>query len=420
MVYIYLILIYLFVYGYLFYFNRKDRDYDLGFALFYSFLESLVGFGILNLIPLNVAFPTFLSIFISSVIVAGLLLARFYIRLRGDDHDLERIEGLKNMFLHFGTTLLPFMICLTIFRFSPIYIQVPLALLCSGITMFLSRYTRTLGEKVFGKDFHRLQIFGHGPNYPVIAIVVVLLFVVFFVNVPNKQIEQLLNINEHVPQYSYNNGVTNYDNSFSQEFQYDREEVINRSDYPFFEEDPLEDSVTFYDIENNITYVAKHNYDRTTTYEKIYENGHVSSYTVNGYHNLYGYVAGGVVYLTHPEVPYIEIMDNEFKFTDRINLDTKYNVFKWNRYYNFIAEYHVYGDSLYVTQYETKNTEAINIIEVYETTYKITQHDVDFNFGFYAKISMYQIYIMVFTMFIPITHWNKRGPKINFRKRKIF
>ena len=119
----------------LWFFNAKYRNYHHAKMILFTILDSVLVFFLLYLTTLNGYITGILPFVVCLLGSMGLI----YFRIRNDDdYDVElTLEMVKNAFIIFNRTVLPFMISLTIFRFMPFYFQILLSLLVVVVIQFL-------------------------------------------------------------------------------------------------------------------------------------------------------------------------------------------------------------------------------------------------------------------------------------------
>ena len=397
----------------LWFFNAKYRNYHHAKMILFTILDSVLVFFLLYLTTLNGYITGILPFVVCLLGSMGLI----YFRIRNDDdYDVElTLEMVKNAFIIFNRTVLPFMISLTIFRFMPFYFQILLSLLVVVVIQFLSFFMQKITVRFVASmrsDFIRYR--------PYIAIVLIffgiLVFIVMF-DFPTYKVEKTVNLQHHTPIYGFYDGYdTELDSSYDLQLVDEYEEThYNYPDPPVVEDLPnkfylgFPISQLYYDIENDTTYETYYDDLNKTYFIKIDSNNNEEVYEFRGIRSLM--VVDDIFYILNKDSNVIEMADENLNITSILRIP-RYYAFYNNPTRSAEFFYSIENGELLLTSVEISNEELY-----YHKQYIIIQNDIDITLPFYSHFGLFHIVIVFIIMFIPITNYKSYVTVIDFESQ---
>lgn len=398
---------FIFIYTMTFYYIIRNEDYTMPMNIIVSFFDTLV---VTFMLYLTVMYGFVFEFFTVLVALFGALIIMYFRLKNEDDHTGSsefRYEGIKNTYLMYTTSVIPFFISMTVFRYLPGILQILLSLAISYAVYKSGKYIRKISKDIYYAFRFKIRTDGIRKFAYIWSIFGLILVLAFLFDTPKNEINSLFNLNNHRPIYNFSNGYpidlkVNFETVKLEEIESDSQISFNYPlvgyEAPYTQEFEISKYAKFFDgdIEYE-AYVVNFNFTR---YIKTYPNGLQETYEINGVHNTRGFVSGDTIYLVGNEI--IEIMDGEFAINAIYNLQPKTSFWAISKYHDFsMVGAKIVDEKLEFTTIEMKQGTRIY------NTYHLSEVDIDIDLPFYSHYSSgFMIFVFIMTIF-PITYYKK-------------
>ena len=396
---------------------------SLGLAYFFnnklytkrSKLENLLMSLIESLIILAVLLMTGLVDFIFSLTMFWFLLfgalGLGYLRVRkqqvGEENSDELLEVIKNSLILFMITVYPFFVFLTIFKYLPFFVQIPLSLLLAFLFYYSSTYIQKYVYKWYKKLSFKFDLSGSRKWWLLFSVIVISGFMVLAFDFPEDPINNALNLNNHQPIYGITKGY-DYDVQTNYESRLVKEVIIaSNAELPYDDLIVYPEDDNFFYGDNGTQYSSRYQ-GYTTYYTKETPGGDIEEVSYQNYHNVDGVIIGDVIYLVSFKNPVIEIMDGEFGITHIYNVQETEAFLYNNGFYNFELYFRVVDEKLHYIQVESRDGYK------YISEYELYKEPVDIELPFYSHYSFINVLLMVGFLFVPITDYKSFTTVVDF------
>ena len=355
--------LYLLLFIFVYFFNRKLFDRTKTNDILLSLYHTTIVLCLVLLTGFNTLMGN-LVVFIVAILLAIGLTA--YLFTKNDEFGPifeEATEVIKNAFVFFNITVLPFLVSFTMFRYFIVPIQILLALAVTAAVVFLSLVIQKQTSKLLAKPFFQIGVDTMKVVYMVTGAIAIFTVLVFFVTYPDKKINKALNLENHLPTYGFFHDINPYPNT---------------------------------GYEGRLLYITESDYDL----DSILQVSGSMEYHASG---------SDIVYTLYNHGEYIIINDNGEEYL--LNISSSLNHIKEKDYDDLYFNYRLDGDQL---EYQLILEEGPNLY--YIEDYEVVLSNQVIDFPLYAYFSSYQIFIIVIFMFIPITDIKKFTKVIGFKE----
>lgn len=214
---------------------RKDRDPD--FKLTTTLISVIVTSTVFVLFVPSLFDWGMIPVIIGIVVILGSTYA-----LLGE-HDFlstlpsENTEKLINVLILTIITVIPFYITLTILRFTPWYIQVPISLIISIILPLLKLLFNYIRVEFFQNIQTRINNATDKKWLIGFGIVTIIVIAQFFIRIPMYSFEELINIEDHISQIERVRNQLDSDETATFELTIDESFNANATSTPYYYKD---------------------------------------------------------------------------------------------------------------------------------------------------------------------------------------
>lgn len=393
------------------YFNKKIHARTLSIDTIISLVEAVLVSLLLLLTTLE-GFTFNLVFFIVSILVFLIFGYFRFIKqnIISSDSD-ELLEVTKNAFVFINVTIVPFMIALTILRYTNVFVQILGSLVIAAGVYFLSKQLQKAMIKIYDNLKYKIDLSGSRWFIALwIVIAVIALFVAAF-DFPDKPILNAINLNNHQPVYGLTSGLdTDIQGNHEKELQdtyVDYTVLINNYGTLY---QGTADNV--YDEYNTYSLEMLHETPYTTTYIKTnLETQESITKTYNGWHNTDALIIGNDIYLFNKDSLQIEIMDTNLNIVSVHNIQPKEAFWYNNRYDGFSIYATVINDEFYYIQDDIN--EGLHQYSVY----KLTEQDVTLTLPFYTHFSLFHMFLVLGLMCVPITDYKRYITVVDYKSK---
>lgn len=264
MIYIFLILPFLLFLVTSYVLNIRKISDGKFYIILLSLLEAVLSYIVVAMFFLQGYLPRFLYWFIAFFsLLVGSLLFFFTHKEDSDQWDLQ-LETIKNNILIFLKTLLPFYFFLIILRFWNPVLQIITALVLTILTIVIASCLRALFSESVKQFFRKLGMSSILKTLWLWVIVVIVVGINFFVQVPSDSIKSFFNLNDSVAYLTYDEMPIDLQNNYKQD-TIQSLTLENNLEGQIIDFYYLEDTIYLYTIRNEILIID------ATTSEILFE-----------------------------------------------------------------------------------------------------------------------------------------------------
>ena len=200
-----------------YFYNNSKSSESTSYIVTVSLLEAFLSYFVIAVLFLQ----GFISIFYLLLIIIIILLpatALILISIKGTEWkaDLLEVETIKNNIVLFSKTFLPFYVFLTVFRFLPLYFQIPLALLISALIYLAAPIVHKLLSPIYNKITTFFSMIGIKEFFILWITVVLLLIISALFQFPSNLISESFNLSNNVKYLDVDGFPANINNNFEQ------------------------------------------------------------------------------------------------------------------------------------------------------------------------------------------------------------